>query len=257
MTTTPAAGLGPGSPAALFHAPEFDGYDEHGRPRHDRPSVHPQERDDVLAYLESAPVVLAARSLGPDALQPDGLQPDDAPAVPLTFHTDGTWVWSGGVAYYLRAHHVPPVPQLVQHIRDHSYRVPPVDPDSLDAANAVATGQVPGQPLPEYRPRVISEAEQRVLDHLRRRLDHHGVAPSEYGIVEAKPEVLVLEPAPGPHGWQVQFWDLSRGPTGRPTVYRHVADAAKVLLAELLWRDDADEAREARRSSEHGPARRA
>ncbi|HEY9412617.1 MAG TPA: hypothetical protein VIP77_23785 [Jiangellaceae bacterium] len=252
MTTTPAAGLGPGSPTALFHAPEFDGHDEHGRPRHDRPRVHPQERNDVLAYLEDAPVVLAARSLGPDALKPD-----DAPVVPRTFHTDGTWVWSGAVAHYLRAHYVPPVPQLVQHIRDHAYQVPPVDPDGLDAATAVVTGQVPGSPLPEYRPRVISEAEQRVLDHLRDRLDHHGVGPREYGIVEAKPEVLVLEPAPGPDGWQVQFWDLSRGPTGRPTVYRHVADAAKVLLAELLWRDDADEAREARRSSERGRVRQA
>lgn len=246
MTTTPAAGLGPGSPAALFHAPEFDGNDEHGRPRHDRPSVHPQERNDVLAYLENAPVVLAARSLGPDALRPDGLQPD-APVVPLTFHTDGTWVWSGGVAYYLRAHYVPPVPQLVQHIRDHSYRVPTVDPDGLDAANAVVTGRVQGAPLPEYVPRTISAAEQRILDHLRARLDHHGVAPSEYGIVEPRPDVLVVEPAPGPEGWQVQFWDLSRGPTGRPRVHAHVLDAAKALLAEVLWHDDADDAREVRR----------
>ena len=146
------------------------------------------------------------------------------------------------------------MPQLVQHIRDNAYQVPPVDPDGIDAANAVVTGQVQGAALPAYLPRVISEVEQRALDHLRARLEHHGVAPSEYGIVEPRRDVLVLEPAPGPDGWQVQFWDASRGPTGRPRVYQHAVDAAKALLAELLWRDDADEARETRRASERGPA---
>ncbi|MFD0540822.1 hypothetical protein ACFQY7_50440 [Actinomadura luteofluorescens] len=37
--------------------------------------------------------------------------------MPLTFHTDGTWVWSGAVAYYLTEHGVPPEPDLVAHIR--------------------------------------------------------------------------------------------------------------------------------------------
>src|SRR3954468_22835058 len=53
----PAADAGPG----LYEAPVFDGSDEQGRPIAPRPAVHPQDREDVLAYLENAPVVLAAR----------------------------------------------------------------------------------------------------------------------------------------------------------------------------------------------------
>ncbi|GGP58967.1 TNT domain-containing protein [Saccharothrix coeruleofusca] len=226
------------SPDALFEAPVFDGADAQGRPVHDRPPVHPQERDDVLAYLESAPVVLSARSFGQDALAPD------APAdVPLTYHTDGTWVWSGAVAHYLRKHHVPPVPQLVQHIRDNDYRVPEVGTAAENAASAVAMGQAESAPLPEYRPPVVSEADRRALEHLRGRLEHFGVLPAEYGIGEPKPDALVVEPAPGGRGWQVQFWDANRGPQGRPRVYEHAVDAGKALLAELLWRDDMDQAR--------------
>ncbi|MEU4742640.1 TNT domain-containing protein [Actinosynnema sp. NPDC023658] len=217
---------------SLIAAPLFDGPDP---AVHDRPAVHPQELDDVLAYLENAPIVLAARSYGPDALDPAAPQ-----SVPLSFHTDGTWVWPGGVAYYLRKHHVPPVPQLVQHIRDNGYAVPPVTPEAERAATAVATGQTEGTALPEYQPRVITDVDQRALDHLKERLDHFGVAESEYGIVEPKPDAFVIEPAPGRSGWQVQFWDASRGPHGRPRVYEHAVDAAKVLLAELLWRADLD-----------------
>ncbi|MFD0199447.1 MULTISPECIES: TNT domain-containing protein [Saccharothrix] len=230
------AGLGPAA-GTVIAAPLFDGPEPVVR---DRPAVHPQERDEVLAYLENAPVVLAARSYGPDALKPDA-----TPSVPLSFHTDGTWVWPGGVAYYLRHHHVPPVPQLVQHIRDNGYAVPPVTPEAERAAAAVATGQAEGAPLPEHRPRVITEADQRALDRLKQRLDHFGVAEHEYGIVEPKPDVFVLEPAPGPSGWQVQFWDSNRGPHGHPRVYEHAVDAAKVLLAEVLWQVDLDRTRAA------------
>ncbi|MEU4802033.1 glycohydrolase toxin TNT-related protein [Actinosynnema sp. NPDC023587] len=231
-----------GAPAAptseLIAAPLFDGVDAEGVPTHDRPAVHPQELDDLLAYLEGAPLVLAARSYGADAFKPDA-----TPAVPMSFHTDGAWVWPGGVAYYLRHHHIAPVPQLVQHIRDNGYAVPPVDPAAESAATAVATGQVAGAPLPEHTPRVITDADQRALDHLKARLDHYGVGEGEYGIVEPKPDALVLEPAPGPVGWQVQFWDANRGPHGHPRVYEHAVDAAKALLAQLLWRDDLDAAR--------------
>lgn len=225
-------------PGLIFAAPVFDGAEGQVR---DRPAVHPQERDDVLAYLENAPVVLAARSHGPDVFAPDA-----PPAVPLSFHTDGTWVWPGAVAYYLREHHVPPAPQLVQHIRDNDYAVPEVSPEAESAATAVATGQRPGAELPEYRPRVVTDADRRALEQLKARLDHFGVGEHEYGIVEPKPDALVIEPAPGPSGWQVQFWDAGRGPSGRPRVYEHAVDAAKVLLAELLWRADLDQVRAAR-----------
>lgn len=232
---------GPEEAGTLFAAPIFDDTGKHSEPSPDRPAVHPQELDEVLAYLENAPVVLAARGYGEDAFKPD-----NPPVVPLTFHTDGAWVWPGGVAYYLRAHRIPPIPQLVQHIRDNDYRLPEVDGESQKLAARVATGQAESADLPEFHPRVISDADQRALDRLRRRLEHHGVRPEEYGIVSPKVGALVIEPAPGPAGWQVQFWDADRGPSGKPTVFEHAVDAAKVLLAELLWRDDLDAVRASR-----------
>ena len=237
-SSAPSAPASPPEAGALFAAPVFDDPARPGGPAPDRPAVHPQELDEVLAYLEEAPIALAARGYGRDTFNPDA-----GPAVPLTFHTDGTWVWPGGVAYYLRAHRIPPVPQLVQHIRDNAYRLPEVDAEIQRTAARVATGQAKSADLPAFRPRVISAADQRALDRLRQRLEHHGVRAEEYGIVSPKPDALVIEPAPGPAGWQVQFWDASRGPHGRPKVYEHAVDAAKVLLAELLWRDDLDAVR--------------
>ena len=224
---------------ALYDAPVFDGSDEQGRPIAPRPAVHPQDRDDVLKYLENAPVVLAARGYGPDLLQPDA-EPD----VPQTFHTDGTWVWSGAVAHYFRKHGVNPVPQLVQHIHDNGYQVPPVADDAQDAATRIATGEAESLPLPEYRPRQIAEHDRQSLAQLQDRLNRFGVAPHEYGIVEPKLDALVIEPAPGTeNGWQLQYWDANRGPSGRPAVFPNAAAAAQTLLGTLLWSPERDAAR--------------
>ncbi len=90
----------------------FDGTSPDGRPEVRRPDVPGAERDAMVRYLEQAPIVLAARSYDGDALDPD-----HARNVPLTYHTDGTWIWPGAVGYYLRAHGVPPEPDLAAHIR--------------------------------------------------------------------------------------------------------------------------------------------
>jgi hypothetical protein len=136
----------------------------------------------------------------------------------------------------------PPEPRHhVQELQRHP-RSAASTPDWLSARSDSSTPAADAN-SPASRPRVISDADQRALDRLRRRLEHYGVRPEEYGIVSPKPDALVIEPAPEPVGWQVQFWDASRGPHGRPKVYDHAVDAAKVLLAELLWRDDLDAVR--------------
>ncbi|MFC5184025.1 hypothetical protein [Actinomadura harenae] len=94
-----------------------------------RPDVPEDEREALVRYLEQAPIVLAARSLDVDELDPER-----AARVPLTFHTDGTWVWPGAVGYYLRAHGVAPDPELVAHARGHGFRPPEVDDATRDAA---------------------------------------------------------------------------------------------------------------------------
>lgn len=114
----------------------YDGVDASGRPLVRRAPLAPAERDRVLEYLGTAPVVLAARSNGADAFAPEHTD-----VVPMNFRTDGSWVWPGAVAYYLREHNVPPDPELVAHIRTRRFVVPEVDEPARDLALAAVTGE--------------------------------------------------------------------------------------------------------------------
>lgn len=113
----------------------FDGTAPDGRPEVRRPDVPGAEREAMVRYLEQAPIVLAARSYDSDALDPG-----HARNVPLTYHTDGTWIWPGAVGYYLRAHGVPPEPELAAHIRRTGFAVPDVADGVRSAAVAAITG---------------------------------------------------------------------------------------------------------------------
>jgi hypothetical protein len=124
-----------GNVAPLRTTRVYDGKDENGRPFVNRPPVEPQVRDAVLAYLEAAPVVLAARNHDTDEFAP-GEQD-----VPLNFRTDGTWIWAGSVAHYLRKHDLAPEPELIAHIHRHGFQVPEVDEATKDLAVSLITGQ--------------------------------------------------------------------------------------------------------------------
>ncbi|WP_157535504.1 hypothetical protein [Nocardia inohanensis] len=111
----------------------YDGRDDSGRPVAVREPLAPSLRDGVLAYLDSAPVVLAARSYAVDEFAPADRD------VPLTFHTDGVWIWSGSVAHYLRKHNLPPEPDLVRHIADRNFRVGEVSEGAQNLAVRIIT----------------------------------------------------------------------------------------------------------------------
>lgn len=117
---------------ALRQARLFDGTVPGG---HDRPAVPDEETEPLLAYLNGAPIVLAARGFDQDVIDPAG------PAnVPMTYHTDGNWIWPGAVGYYLRVHGVPPEPELVEHIRARRFQVPEVREETRTAAVSVIIG---------------------------------------------------------------------------------------------------------------------
>ncbi|MFC4003897.1 ferredoxin [Prauserella oleivorans] len=131
------AGLPPAPGAGELRTPRvYDGLDAAGRPVVNRPALPPEERERVLGYLEQAPVVLAARSYDADVFDPDR-----APEVPLTFRTDGTWVWPGAVAYYLREHGVAPDPELAAHIRARGFVVPDVGEPERERAIVTITSR--------------------------------------------------------------------------------------------------------------------
>lgn len=119
----------------------FDGEGADGRPHVSRPPVDAGERDRLLAYLQKAPIVLAARGFDSDRLEPGGRRD-----VPMTFHTDGAWVWPGAVGYYLREHDVAPEPDLVDHVRRMEFRLPEVDERARAAALSVVTGPTGSAP---------------------------------------------------------------------------------------------------------------
>jgi hypothetical protein len=69
---------------------------------------------------------------------------DRGTAVPASFRTDGTWVWSDAAAYYLDAHGLRPDPDLLDHIRARGYVRPAVDGVALHRAMAVLRGPAAG-----------------------------------------------------------------------------------------------------------------
>ncbi|MEC3913317.1 hypothetical protein [Nocardia sp. CDC160] len=111
----------------------YDGKDAEGRPVVGRAVLEGNLRTAVLAYLESAPVVLAARSFEEDEFAPGDRD------VPLTFRTDGVWVWAGAVAHYLHKHGLPPEEELVRHITARGFRVGEVSEAAQRAAVQVIT----------------------------------------------------------------------------------------------------------------------
>ncbi len=69
------------------------------------------ERDRMLAYLASGTPVLYTTARTQDIIDPAAGQ-----VVPSSFRTDGTWIWTDTVAYYLEQHGLAPDEELAAHI---------------------------------------------------------------------------------------------------------------------------------------------
>ncbi|MEU9834370.1 hypothetical protein AB0D67_22820 [Streptosporangium sp. NPDC048047] len=103
----------------------FDGVGEDGAPYFapGHPVVDdPAEREGLAAYLEAGTPILSTTGL--DA---DRVRPERGTVVPLSFRTDGAWIWTDTVAYYLRVHGIRPDPDLCAHIDAAGRRCPPVN----------------------------------------------------------------------------------------------------------------------------------
>jgi hypothetical protein len=93
-----------------------------------------EEHQLVLDYLTNGLPLLITT-----ALERDILAPDQEPAVPMTFRTDGRWIWTDAVPYYLLTHEMAPDADLLAHIRENEYRMPFVDGVAQERAMAVLT----------------------------------------------------------------------------------------------------------------------
>jgi hypothetical protein len=130
-------------PTTLIRIAElFDPVDEVGGPGFaaDRPTLNDPERGDVLAYLEAASAVLTTT-----ALMDDVVNERRRGVVPMSVRTDGEWIWTDAVSYYLRHYGLAPDPELLRHIRTRRYDGPAVDTVAVHRALAALQAQAPGE----------------------------------------------------------------------------------------------------------------
>jgi hypothetical protein len=115
----------------------FDTVDPHTGPGFapDHPRLTDErERDRILHYLDSGTVLLATTST-----LTDSLDPTRGAVVPMSFRTDGAWIWTDTIAYYLREHQLAPEPQLLRHIQEADGPPPDLDAVTVHRAMRVLT----------------------------------------------------------------------------------------------------------------------
>lgn len=125
----------PGRPDPISLAPVYDGVTADGTPLFDldRPRLTAPDREPIAAALDGGSVLMSTTARLDDVLDPA----DGRGRVPAGFRTDGSWVWSEAVAYYLRAHGVAPVAGLLGHL-DRRRTDPAASPDAVALFRATA-----------------------------------------------------------------------------------------------------------------------
>jgi hypothetical protein len=89
------------------------------------------DRSAVLRFLKTGTPVLAAATL-----QDDRLEPARGKCVPLSFATDGEWIWPGELAYYFEVHGIWPAEAFLGHMRAHQCVPRPASEEALRRALA-------------------------------------------------------------------------------------------------------------------------
>jgi hypothetical protein len=118
-------------------------------PQH--PRLDDQERDAVLRFLgDGRPVVMTPQLL------PDIVDPERGQVVPMNYRTDGTWVWTDTVTYYLREHGLAPDELLLEHARNAGYVA--AEPGAVGRHRALASLFLPGDV--EFLPGDVEMAEE-------------------------------------------------------------------------------------------------
>jgi hypothetical protein len=89
----------------------------------------------LLDYLNGGTVLLATTERMADVLDPSV-----GAAVPMSYRTDGTWIWTDTVTYYLTNYGLSPDQELVDHIRARDHVLPEVSAAAAHRALASLFG---------------------------------------------------------------------------------------------------------------------
>lgn len=110
------------------HGPSFD---------LDHPRMADEaERRRTIDYLRAGTELLV--SLG---MVEDVIDPRRGIIVPMSFRTDGSWIWTDSTAYYLEQYHLAPDAELLRHVQ--GVDGPPARPDSVALQHAMSTLTAP------------------------------------------------------------------------------------------------------------------
>jgi hypothetical protein len=115
----------------LMLVPVYDGFDS-GGPYFSgsHPSIDgPAQRQRIAGYLRAGAIVLRTTGLDRDVIDPSR-----GSVVPGSFRTDGRWVWSDAIEYYLTEYGLAPEEAFYAHIVACDCQCPPV------SASAVSLG---------------------------------------------------------------------------------------------------------------------
>ena len=103
------------------------------RPLLNEERLSEEEQALVGAYLEAGAVVMHTTARGIDILR------NDEQVVPMTIRTDGEYVWTGPVTYYVQTHGVAPDPGFLEYVRARNYKNRVPDEAEVHAAAQVFT----------------------------------------------------------------------------------------------------------------------
>lgn len=95
----------------------------------DHPRLSPADRTGPLAYLAAgAPLLMTT------ATEPDFVEPARGEVVPMSFRTDGFWVWNDALAYYLTEYGFAPEPDFLAAMEDADWKCPTPEAAVVDRA---------------------------------------------------------------------------------------------------------------------------
>jgi hypothetical protein len=146
----------------------FDGESPTGTPMFSPARLRIPEltrRQRLATYLAQGRLVV--RATGHVA---DPLDPSRGPVVPLSYRTDGTWIWQEALAYYVLNRGAAPELELLCHIEERGYRLPDLVPTDIVrlAAGAVPAGpHVTSTPEPAPEPMAYLRSDSGALFRAR------------------------------------------------------------------------------------------
>ncbi|MBU2670257.1 hypothetical protein KOI35_42825 [Actinoplanes bogorensis] len=111
-------------PYSIGIARVFDGVDPVTGPwfAPDHPLLDDADRERVARYLEAGrPLLMTTQRMA------DVVDAGRGAVVPMSYRTDGRWVWTDTVSYYVRTHGLAPDAELLDHVRSRQFRAPAID----------------------------------------------------------------------------------------------------------------------------------